>query len=115
MMPSEKTSASAPASRPSMISGAMWAGEPTSAPVIVIRSSVSRSLAMPKSISLSTPSSRTMTFSGFRSRWMTPSSCACASAAASSWMIIAASSGGSRPPSSRYCRSVRPRMYSVTM
>src|SRR6516225_1660899 len=37
MVPSEKTSASGPASSPSMISGAMCAGEPTRAPVIVIR------------------------------------------------------------------------------
>lgn len=115
MMPTLKTSAVGPASRPSMISGAMCAGEPTSVPVTVIRSSMSISRAMPKSMSLRTPSSRTMTFSGLRSRWMTPASCACASAAASSWMTMAASSGGSMGPSSRNVFSVWPRMYSVTM
>ncbi len=47
----------------------MWLGEPTSAPVIVIRSSWDRMRAMPKSASLTAglpPSSAIMTFSGFR-------------------------------------------------
>ncbi len=74
----------------------MYAGEPTSAPVTVIRSPGSSTRAMPKSISFRTPSSRTITFSGLRSRWMTPASCACPSARASCWITSAASSGGKR-------------------
>ena len=70
---------------------------------------------MPKSISLRTPSSRTITFSGLRSRWMTPASCACASAPASSWTTIAASSGGQEPlPLGEAVAASAPRMYSVT-
>ncbi len=97
-----------------MISGAMCAGEPTSAPVIVIRSSRSTIFAIPKSISLSTPSSRTIAFSGFRSRWITPCSCAWASASARVCTTIAAISGTANGWSVENCRSVCPRMYSVT-
>ncbi|GAO05230.1 hypothetical protein PSR1_04139 [Anaeromyxobacter sp. PSR-1] len=85
MVPSENTSLRASASWPSTISGAMWCGEPTSAPVMVMRSSEARIRAMPKSASFTEggSSSWTSTFSGLRSRWMTPAACACASASAS--------------------------------
>ena len=60
----------------------MWWGEPTSAPVIVIRSSDAMIRAMPKSASLTAGGSPswTSTFSGFRSRWITPAEWACTSA-----------------------------------
>jgi hypothetical protein len=39
-------------------------------------------LASPKSSTLTVPSGRTLMFAGFRSRWMTPASCAASSASA---------------------------------
>ena len=50
----------------------MYAGEPSSCPVTVMRSR-SITWAMPKSVSFSTPSFRIITFSGLMSRWMMPS------------------------------------------
>ena len=75
MVPSEKTSDCSLASLPSTTSGAMWLGDPTMAPVMVIRSSWERMRAIPKSASFTDglpPNSAIITFSGFRSRWMTP-------------------------------------------
>ncbi len=69
---------------------------------------------MPKSVSLTTPSSRTITFSGFRSRWTTPAACACSSASAMGSRQAAASSGGSKGWASAKARRVWPRMNSVT-
>ena len=51
---------------------------------------------MPKSISLMRPSVRTMTFSGFTSRWRTPTPCAWPSALHTSTQIIAATSGNAQ-------------------
>ena len=84
MVPSEKMSLRTSASRPSTTSGGMWWGEPTMAPVMVIRSSEASTRAMPKSASLTagrSPSSMS-TFSGLRSRWMTPAEWAWTSASA---------------------------------
>ena len=67
MMPTENTSVRKSSCLPSTISGAMYAGDPSSWPVTVIRSR-SSTCAMPKSISFSRPSLRTITFSGFTSR-----------------------------------------------
>ena len=91
-MPTAKTSVRKSSGRPSTCSGAMYAGEPRSCPVTVMRS-LSTICAMPKSMSLMSPSSRIMTFSGFTSRWMTPNWCACSSARATSEAIISATSG----------------------
>ena len=51
----------------------MYAGEPRSGPVAVMRS-LSTTCAMPKSHSTTVPSSRIITFSGLMSRWMIPTS-----------------------------------------
>ncbi len=54
------------------------------------------------------------TFSGFTSRWITPSACACESAASTSIAIAAAISGGSGARSFKSLRSVAPRTSSTT-
>ena len=89
------------AASPSMYSGAMYPGVPKrcSLKVIVGASTI---FAIPKSVSLakSVPSRGTSsTFSGLRSRWMTPSSCARPSAEAicSATRIARTSSKGPRP------------------
>ncbi len=114
-MPSAKTSVRKSMGRPSTCSGAMWAGEPISDPVIVMRSSRSMICAIPKSISLMAPSERIITFSGLTSRWMTPNWCACSSACATSEAIMAAISGSGSGWSTRKFFSVCPWMNSVTM
>ena len=83
-------------------------------PVMVNFSPGSSRAAMPKSVSFTTPSSRTMTFSGFTSRCTTPAACACSSASAMGSRHAAASSGGWKGVPSAKSRSVRPRMNSVT-
>ena len=70
-------------------------------------------MAMPKSMSRGLPSSPIITFSGFRSRWRTPMSCA---AASPEQMPLAMASP--RPRASvRSCSSmsfsVRPGRYSI--
>src|SRR5207244_1531110 len=82
MVPKEKRSLRGSAGLPSMVSGARCAGEPRMLPVMVNFSPGSSRAAMPKSVSFTTPSSRTMTFSGFTSRCTTPAACACSSASA---------------------------------
>ena len=94
MVPKEKRSARGSAGFPSMVSGARCAGDPRMLPVTVNFSSGSSSAAMPKSVSFTTPSSRTMMFSGLRSRWTTPAACACCSASAIGSRHAAANSGG---------------------
>ncbi len=87
------------------------------APVMVIRSSWERIRAMPKSASFTDgrpPNSPIMTFSGFRSLWMTPAAWACARASASASPTRAPHSGSGIPPSSAKARSVRPWTNSVT-
>ncbi len=114
MIPTEKTSVRKSSGLPSMISGAMYAGEPSSWPVTVIRWK-SRTCAIPKSISLMRPSFRIITFSGFTSRWMTPRPCAWPSARQTSTQISAAISGKRGWCLPRNCLSVCPSMNSVTM
>ncbi len=84
---------------------------------MVILSSDARMRAMPKSASFTArrpPSSETMMFSGFRSRWMTPAAWAWTSASASARPMSAPTSGDPMPTSSAKARSVRPWMNSVT-
>ena len=52
------------------------------------------SLASPKSSTFTVPSSRTLMFAGFRSRWMIPCSCAASSASAICRAIASASASG---------------------
>ncbi len=67
--------------RPSHCSGDMYSGVPTSAPVAVRTVAWCASLAIPKSTTIARLRSREMMmFSGLRSRWITPASCAAASA-----------------------------------
>ena len=73
------TSARTVTSPPSICSGAIWAGEPSTCPVEVIPWA-SNIFAMPKSVNLilgsmpgsSSRGNSTSTFSGLMSRWMTP-------------------------------------------
>ena len=95
----------------------MWFGDPTMAPVMVIRSSCERIRAMPKSASLTegrSPDSAIITFSGFRSRWMTPAAWAWTSASARASPMSAPHSGSGIPSSSAKARRVRPWTNSVT-
>ena len=116
MVPSEKRSLRSSASFPSTISGAMWLGDPTSAPVMVMRSSEARMRAMPKSVSLTAVRSPswTITFSGFRSRWMTPAAWAWARASARARPTSRPTSGLAKPVFWAKARRVCPRMNSVT-
>ncbi len=74
--------------------------------------------AMPKSSTLAcTPRMprRIMMFSGFRSRWMTPLSCALASTSATCSTISMASISGSRPCSAMTFLRSTPSQYSMAM
>ena len=111
--------ASTSSHRPRACSGGMYAAVPISAPMTVAPSSAtfpSRSRAIPKSRSLTSPPRVKNTFSGFRSRCTMP--CACAEASvARTWSIAPTTSAtGSRPPVDR-CRrasSVSPSSSSIT-
>ena len=70
-------------------------------------------VAMPKSSTLTGPSGVTITFDGFRSRWITPRRCATATASAISTAIFNAWSSGGRPSHIRSA-SVRPGTSSIT-
>ena len=59
------------------------------APVWVRLSSVFMARAMPKSVTLTSPSGVINTFPGFTSRWTTPCRCAKASAAATPAPMVA--------------------------
>ena len=61
--------------------------------------------ANPKSSTFTVPSVRTLTFAGFRSRWMIPCSCAASSASAICFAIGNASSTGIGPATMRCDRS----------
>ena len=76
--------------------------------------SMATRLAMPKSSTLTTPSSLTMTFSGLMSRWTSPRSCAAASARAVSMSQRSLISRGTLL-SPTYVRRVRPEMNSIAM
>ncbi len=65
---------------------------------------VSSALARPKSRTFTVPSSRTFTLAGFRSRWITPASCAACSARAICRAMDSTSSRGIGPCSRRSAR-----------
>ena len=69
------TSAAGPAPRPSSCSGAMYPAVPSTVPLRVILVP-SDAVAIPRSASFVTPSSRTSTLPGFTSRCTTPCECA---------------------------------------
>lgn len=106
---------------PSMASGGRYEGVPTTPPALVSRSSapVRVTKETPKSSTLgrSTPfSSRTRnTFSGLRSRWMTPLAWATVTPFITRSRILTASSGASDPWRLRRCSSVSPCSSSMTM
>ena len=84
---------------------------PITEPVWVISETPAR--AMPKSVTIALPSSSTITFWGFRSRWTTPLRWA-KPAASSTWRISATACSGLRPASiSRF--SVGPSTYCMAM
>jgi hypothetical protein len=60
---------------PIATSGAMYAGEPSTRPALVIGASATLR-AMPKSVSFTRPSSAMSTLPGFTSRWVMPLRCA---------------------------------------
>ena len=76
--------AAVPKMRPAAVAFAPSVGETTaSTPAFTSELAVeSRALASPKSNTFTVPSSRTLMFAGFRSRWMIPCSCAASSASA---------------------------------
>ena len=69
--------------------------------------------AMPKSVTTALPSGSTITFCGFRSRWMIPWRCAYP-AACSTWRITATPCS-SVIPESISCFSVGPSTYCMAM
>ncbi len=98
---------------PLTCSGDMYEGVPTAIPSLVSASSPS-SLAMPKSISFTSPDLVSITFAGLMSRWMIRAKWAWSSADASREPMIATTSGGSGPSRSTEAR-VGPSTYSITM
>jgi hypothetical protein len=93
-------------------SGAMYAGEPTL--VIMVRSEM-RLIAAPKSaILISVPPLWRM-LPGFKSRWVSPSVCAKASARTHLKMISATSRGSRSASGAQNFSSVPPSTYSITM
>jgi hypothetical protein len=93
---------------------------PTNIPGCVARVSVasaesggaSSSFATPKSSTLTTPSGRTMTFSGLMSRWTIPAACAATSAPTTGTARSSASGTASAPRETR-ARSVSPSTHSI--
>ena len=85
------------------------------APVWVRLSSVFTARAMPKSVTLTSPSGVIRTLPGFTSRWITPCRCAKARAAATPAPMVAIWRGGMRWGSRRTAESGRPSTYSMTM
>jgi hypothetical protein len=86
---------------------------PTTSPVRVwLEESSAR--AMPKSVSLAIPSGVTMIFAGLTSRWMTPFSCAAASASAACPMIERVRAGPRAPLVAMSWLSGVPRTSSMT-
>ncbi len=94
----------------------MYAGVPSSAPVLVTseESSVSRR-ATPKSVSSRRPFGAIITFAGLMSRWTIAAACAAASASARSAPMHATTSGNIGPRCSISWSNDRPRMISMTM
>ena len=85
------------------------------APVWVRLSSVLTARAMPKSVTLTSPSGVMSTLPGFTSRWTTPWRWAKARAAATLAPMVAIWRGGSRSGSRSTAESGRPSTYSITM
>ena len=100
---------------PSACSGEKYAAVPMTAPVWVRLSSVFMARAMPKSVTLTTPSGVMSTFPGFTSRWTTPWRWAKARAAATLAPMVAACCGESVPDSRRTAERGRPSTNSMTM
>jgi hypothetical protein len=108
----ECTSAGAPASSPSMISGARYPGVPMTRPVAVSLVE-STACAMPKSITIGSPS-RNITLPGLRSRWITPAPWIAASARARPAASRCSPDPYSGPCSKTVSSSVLPGTYCVT-
>ena len=92
----------------------MWAGVPTTVPVIVRRVRCSAWL-IPKSPIFTAPSFVHMMFCGLMSRWITPLACAAARPFSASSTAKSAISHGKRPVSWRRAWSSPPSTYSMTM
>ena len=101
---------------PIACSGAMYAGVPSRAPVCVLVPLVaSRSLAIPKSRTLTDPSRVRKRFCGFRSRWTIPFSLAAERTSRSPCAIASTISAGMRLPRfSQSASSVAPSRSSMT-
>ncbi len=80
---------------------------------LAVVSAPSKILAIPKSVTLSSPSPANMMLSGLTSRCRTPWPCALASAAAAAMPIEQVVSGDSAPAAIR-CLSVPPESSSMT-
>src|SRR6266496_1835832 len=112
--PSAHRSVAGPTSSPLICSGAMNAGEPTTTPVTVSSGSPV-SEAVPKSVSLVVPSSRTSTLLGFTSRWTIPARCAASRVASSRRPTMAARRGSSGPLAATNWSRVGASTSSMTM
>ena len=114
--PSANTSTAGVSSRsPRACSGAMYAGVPSTTPVLVIAAETDPRRAMPKSSSatLSTAPPRRNRLLGLRSRWTTPRACADASASAAQRRSVRLSATVSDPRWRRCARS-SPSSHSIT-
>lgn len=112
--PSDQTSDAGCGGRPRTRSGEMYAGDPTSRPVLVrLASSLPR--AIPKSVRVARPPGCRITLLGLTSRWITPASCAAARASAIDTPICAVRCGDSGPSSRSTSDKVRPSTSSMTM
>ncbi len=110
--PSANTSAAPVSSSPLICSGGMYPGEP-SAPPVCVTTLASTERAIPKSMTFG-PSSVTMTFDGFRSRWISPLPWIASSALARPYARAHTDCSGSGPcrvPTTS--RSVDPATYPV--
>src|SRR6266536_1068300 len=112
--PSAHRSVAGPTSSPLICSGAMYVGEPPSPPVTVSSGSPV-SEAVPKSVSLVVPSSRTSTLLGFTSRWTIPARCAASRVASSRRPTMAARRGSSGPLAATNWSRVGASTSSMTM
>ncbi len=126
MQPNDQTSVRRSVSLPRACSGLMNSGVPTISPGVEVSMTTvgerDMSPAIGRLIALASPKSRTLTlpsgvilmFAGFRSRWITPFSCANSSASAIWAPMRSASAIDSGPPTSRWA-SVSPSTSSMTM
>ncbi len=112
--PSDHRSAGGPGFCPWARSGDMYEGAPTSIPVEVTEESPS-TLAMPKSVSTTRPSSPISTLDGLTSRCRMPCACAALSTPSTSSAISAARAGASGPSSRMTSASERDSTSSMTI